>query len=86
MGDKRVSSFQGRSSSSGYQRFDPLLLMGCFNCDDPGHMVSACPKQVDLSKAATCKMEYLTKKTGRSRNEHLVLLDLFQQLERADMT
>eukprot|EP00171_Calliarthron_tuberculosum_P002786 IDg2786t1 len=35
---------KGRANSSSSQRFDPLLVMGCFNCDDPNHMVRACPK------------------------------------------
>lgn len=36
--------------------------MGCFNCDDPGHRVSACPHRVDMVKAAQKKLEYFVQK------------------------
>lgn len=39
VGDTRRAATSG-ASSVGYKKFDPLLIMGCFNCDDPGHMVS----------------------------------------------
>lgn len=74
------SSATGREPSD-RQKFHPLTVMGCFNCDDPGHMINQCPKPVDLTKAAKRKMEYLSKKTGRTRNAHMVLFELCQQLE-----
>lgn len=57
----------GRSSSNtraqpAHKKFDPLTVMGCFNCDEPGHMINQCPKPVDLTKAAKHRMEYLSKK------------------------
>lgn len=55
--------------------------MGCFNCDDPKHMVNQCPKPFDSTRAAKRRMEYLAKKTGNSRNAHIVLFELCQQMD-----
>lgn len=55
---RRLAS-SGSKSGSG---FDPLSLMGCFNCDDPGHRMSECPRRVDMFKASKKKMEYFAKK------------------------
>lgn len=63
-----------------------IARLGCFNRDDPGPMVSDFPKQVDLSRAETKKMEYLTKKTGRDRNAFIVLFELCQKLKGTFLT
>lgn len=36
--------------------------MGCFNCDDPDHRMSECPRRVNMFKASKKKMEYFAKK------------------------
>jgi len=43
-------------------RFDPLSLMGCFNCDDPGHTMRDCPRPRDATRAAKRKLDYFAKK------------------------
>lgn len=78
------SSTSTRTSSE-HNKFDPLTFMGCFNCEEPGHMISQCPKPVDLTKAAKRRMEYLSKKTGRRRNAHVVLFEVCQQTEAAQI-
>ena len=62
--------------------FNPLTIAGCFNCDDPGHTMSQCPKPIDATKAAMRKMDYYARKGGKKDNSvHMVLLDLCQQLD-----
>lgn len=69
---RNMTGIQGQSSSR-VEKFDPLVVMGCFNCDDPNHMISKCPKKIDVTRAAKRKMEYYDKKTGNKRNAHVVL-------------
>lgn len=58
--------------------------MDFFNCDDPNHMISKCPKKIDVTRAAKRKMEYYDKKTGNKRNAHVVLFELCNQLDYPD--
>lgn len=81
VGDRRKIDGAQNQSWSGTERFDPLIIMGCFNCDDPNHMVSKCPKKNDVTKAAERKMEYYAKKTGDKRNVHVVLFELWNQID-----
>jgi len=37
----RVGCIRGATTAP---RFDPLTIMGCFNCDDPKHEIKNCPK------------------------------------------
>eukprot|EP00171_Calliarthron_tuberculosum_P018035 IDg18035t1 len=57
--------------------------MGCFNCDDPDHTINKCSKPINSTRAAKNKIEYYTKKTGNSRNAHIVLYQLCNQLDEA---
>lgn len=62
---------------------DPLSVMGCFNCDDPGNRAKDCTKPKDFAKAAARKIEYLKKR--RTNNAvHVVLAFLCEQLEDDD--
>eukprot|EP00171_Calliarthron_tuberculosum_P021509 IDg21509t1 len=63
------------------RKFDPLTVMRCFNCDDPNHTIKKCPKPIDITKAARKKIEYYSRKTGNSRNAHIVLFQLCNQLD-----
>lgn len=63
------------------QNYDPLTFMRCFNCDQPEHMISTGPVRMDLNKAAMRKIEYMAKKSGKTRNVHVVLFELCQQLD-----
>lgn len=72
----------GNTSNRGKPRatFDPLSLMGCFNCDDPGHRANKCPKPPDYARAAARKIEYLKKK--RTPNAvHIVLAFFCSQMD-----
>lgn len=49
------------------QRFDPLTIAGCFNCDDPKHLLKDCPKPINTVKATRNKVSYFDKKTKGGR-------------------
>jgi len=36
--------------------------MGCFNFDGEGRIMKACPHRIDVTKAATRKLDYYAKK------------------------
>ena len=72
-------------SSQKKNKFDPLTIMGCFNCGDPSHMLQDCMKDVGLVNAAKRRLEYMEKCTGKKRNAHAVLFALcYQQSEKHD--
>jgi len=52
----RAGVVQGATTAP---RFDPLTIMGCFNCDDPKHTINNCPKPKNTVKAAKLRAEYL---------------------------
>ena len=59
-------------------------MSGCFNCDDPNHIVSKCTKPLNIKKAAASKLDYYEKKRGRTGgNEHLVLAEICYQLHKS---
>ena len=43
-------------------RFDPLTIMGCFNCDDQKHTINNCPKPKNTLQAAKHRAEYVLKR------------------------
>lgn len=55
------------AKADGRTRFDPLTIAGCFNCDDPKHLLKNCPKPVDAIRATKRKVEYYDKKTNGGR-------------------
>lgn len=73
-----------RSPNASGKRFDPLQIMGCFNCGNPSHMMNQCNKPLSAVKAAQARLEYMQKKTGRKRNANSVLFALCQQLDEED--
>lgn len=59
---------------------DPLSLMGCYNCDSPGHMARECSHPKNFAKSAARKLEYFSnKKTPNS--VHVFLSYLCQQMD-----
>ena len=63
-------------------KFDPLSISGCFNCDDPTHVVKNCPKTLNVAKAAAKKLEYYSKKDKMKEHAvHVVLAELCTQLD-----
>lgn len=61
-------------------RKNPLEISGCFNCDDPSHMIKDCPEPKNAAKAAARRLEYLQKKKQNNAIHH-VLAELCQQLD-----
>lgn len=49
------------------RRFDPLSIAGCFNCDDPKHVLKDCPKPINTVKTTRNKVAYYDKKTKGGR-------------------
>lgn len=70
-----------RPTEKGKSRFSPLLVMGCFNCDDPGHTLAECKKPVNWEKAARKRVEYTAKRRGGHGSVAQVLLELCQELD-----
>lgn len=63
-------------------KFDPLLISGCFNCDDPNLLVKNCRKPLNVAKAAARKLEYYSKKDKtRDHAVHVVLEEPCTQLD-----
>lgn len=61
-------------------RFNPLSIMGCFNCDNPKHTINDCPLPRDVARAALKRLEYLSKrKAGRGATAQ-VLFELCSQI------
>lgn len=56
---KRLSAAKGSSIT---QRFDPLSLMGCFNCDDRSDSLGDLLHPVYADKDAEQKLEYYAEK------------------------
>lgn len=62
------------------QRKDPLLISGCFNCDDPNHLIKDCPKPKNIAKATARRLEYYKKKRT-ANGVHMVLAEICHQLD-----
>lgn len=80
---KRHGAVKGSGSEP---RFDPLSLMGCFNCDDRSHSLGNCPHPVNAVKAAKRKLEYYAKKRATQPAASAVLYQLCSQLDAAAVT
>jgi len=63
------------------ERFDPLSLMGCFNCDDPSHTMRDCPRPRDATRAANRKLDYFAKKRAGTPALAGILFQLCQQVD-----
>ncbi len=67
-------------------RFNPLSIMGCFNCDNPKHTINDCPLPRDVARAALKRLEYLSKrKAGRGATAQ-VLFELCTQINETAAT
>ena len=62
-------------------RFDPLSLMGCFNCDDPNHTMRDCSRPRDATRAAKRKLAYFSKKRAGTPALAGILFQLCQQVD-----
>jgi len=73
----------GGTSRAGQRKegFDPLTLMGCFNCDDPGHTMRDCPHPRDVTRAAKRKLDYFAKKRAGTPALASVLYHLCTQVD-----
>ena len=60
--------------------FDPLSIMGCFNCEGD-HLITKCPHPINTVKAAKRKLDYYSKKKESQHVAHFVLYELCQQLD-----
>lgn len=63
------------------EKFDPLSVMGCFNCDDPSHTIGKCPNPINAVRAAKKKLEYYAKKNVDKRVAYVILFELCHQLD-----
>lgn len=84
--NKDIGKRHAAKGASGAQRFDPLSLMGCFNCDDRSHSLGDCPHPVNAIKAAKRKLEYYAKKRAAQPVASAVLYQLCSQLDAAGVT
>lgn len=64
-------------------RFNPLSVMGCFNCDNPKHTINDCPLPRDVAKAAVKRLEYLNKRKTNRNASVQVLYELCSQMNEA---
>lgn len=70
VGASRPGSWKGKGPAPNDgrgTRFDPLSIAGCFNCDDPKHLLKNCPKPIDAIRATQRKVAYYDKKTKGGR-------------------
>lgn len=84
--NKDIGKRHAAKGGSGAQRFDPLSLMGCFNCDDRSHSLGDCPHPVNAIKAAKRKLEYYAKKRAAQPVASAVLYQLCSQLDAAGVS
>lgn len=68
-------------NGTGRQRFNPLDIVGYFNCGDLDHMLKDCRKPFNASNAGAKKLEHYNRKDSGNHTVHLVLADLFKQLD-----
>jgi len=66
--------------TSSKKPFDPLTLMGCFNCGNRGHTVDDCQLPRDDNKIKVKRMEYLNKRREKRNEVAKVLHALCDQL------
>ena len=60
---------------------DPLKLMGCFNCEDPNHVLSDCKKPLKLARATKNRLEYYSEKWPAQNATSQVVYELCSQLQ-----
>lgn len=65
------------------ERFDPLTVSGCFNCNHPGHTMRDCHKPVNATLQAQRKLDYFAKKRGGRPVAAAILYALCRQLDSA---
>lgn len=71
-----------RNGGSLDANFDSLTVAGCFNCDDPTHIMRRCPRPINAVQAAQRKLAYFAKKNAGGRTAAAtVLYELRAQLD-----
>ncbi len=61
------------------KKFDPRIIIGSFDCDDPSHMLKNCKEGVDFIKDTKRMLECIEKRNGKKRNAHASLFGLCYQ-------
>ena len=79
VGDRRNSGWKQTRKEK--KERDPLTIMGCFNCDNPNHLLKNCPLALNARRAAEKRIEYYSKKKGKDASTYLVLMDLCEQID-----
>ena len=74
---KNLTKEQGQNSSRDYG----ILL---FNYDSLNHLVSVCPKALELGKSTKSQFEYYNKRNQKNNSAHRVLDGLCSHLEEID--
>lgn len=65
----------------GKGKCSPLSVMGCFNCDDPGHAVVHYKKSHNWEKAARKGIEHMNKRRAGQGADAQVLYELCVKLD-----
>ncbi|GAB0493527.1 hypothetical protein MMPV_004811 [Pyropia vietnamensis] len=78
--------FNASKGSNGVKRFDPMTVMGCFNCDDRSHSLGDCPHPINAVKAAKRRLEYYAKKRAAQPAASTILYQLCSQLDAAGVS
>lgn len=65
-----------RAAGKTASRFNPLSLMGCFNCDKPDHAAKDCPAPYNGAKQESCRQEYQVKRNAKRAAVVQVLYEL----------
>lgn len=68
------------SANSALQEHTPLSIAGCFNCDDPRHMLRDFSLSRNIGKSTVKKLEYFNKRIFYNCS-HMVLAAVFHHLD-----
>ena len=76
-----TQGYHAQQPRQSFGKNDPLKVMGCFNCGEPNHCISDCPKAINAAIAAKRRLEYYAKKRQQTSSAHMVLYELCSQLD-----
>ncbi|KAK1865583.1 hypothetical protein I4F81_008112 [Pyropia yezoensis] len=69
----------GYGSGTPSRRFNPLSVMGCFNCDKPNHSAKDCPEPYNGAKQDARRQEYQAKRSAKRASVVQVMYELCGQ-------
>ncbi|KAK1862676.1 hypothetical protein I4F81_005244 [Pyropia yezoensis] len=69
----------GYGSGKPSGRFNPLSVMGCFNCDKPNHSAKDCPEPYNGAKQDARRQEYQAKRSAKRAAVVQVMYELCGQ-------